>query len=117
MINPLRIAFLAVLLSGCATPALYEWGGYDEAMYQHYKDPATTPDARAGLEAHVAEMEESGQRVAPGLYAEIGTFYLQAGATDQALKMYRRERAYWPESKALMDAMIGNLERRREASR
>jgi hypothetical protein len=31
--------------------------------------------------------------------------------------MYRRERAYWPESKALMDAMIANLERRKEASR
>jgi hypothetical protein len=108
----LRIVGLAFVLSGCATAPIYEWGGYDDLMYQQYKEPATTPDVRTGLEAHVLALETNRQRVPPGLYAEVGTLYLQAGNTDQALQMYRRERAYWPESKTLMDAMIGNIERR-----
>ena len=112
MNNTIKIAILSFMLSGCATPAIYEWGGYDDLMYQQYKDPAMTPGVRDGLEAHVLALEAGKQRIPPGLYAEVGTLYLQAGNTDQALQMYRRERAYWPESKALMDAMIGNIERR-----
>ena len=111
MTRILQTAILAIILSGCATPKMYEWGGYDELMYQQYKDPSMALGVREGLESHILYLEEGKQRVPPGVYAEVGTFYLQAGDTEKALQMYRRERAYWPESKSLMDAMIANLER------
>ena len=36
--------------------------------------------------------------VAPGLYAEFGALYLQAGDAPKAVAMYTEERDAWPES-------------------
>lgn len=110
----LSIALLALALAGCATPGLYQWGGYEKMLYDGYKDPAAMEAMRLGLETHIAAVEESRGRVAPGLYAELGTLYLQAGASDKALAHYTREREAWPESRGLMDAMIKNIERRKK---
>ena len=84
-------------------------------LFRSYKDPTKMEALRLKLEAHIAEMEKSAQKVAPGLYAELGTLYLQAGLSDKAIAMYSRERDTWPESKGLMAAMIQNLERRQQA--
>ncbi|MEO5661630.1 MAG: DUF4810 domain-containing protein [Polaromonas sp.] len=108
----LSILFVVVALTGCAAPSLYQWGGYDQALYAGYKDPTKMEELRLKLEGHVAEMEKSKQKVAPGLYAELGTLYLQAGSTDKAIGFYSQERNAWPESKGLMTTMILNLERR-----
>jgi hypothetical protein len=108
----LMIACAMLALTGCATPnrGLYEWGGYDGLMYQSYKNPEAVAKSRESLAAHIALMDKSGKRVAPGLHADLGTMLLQAGDKAGALSNYRRERALWPESAVLMDAMIKNLE-------
>ena len=111
----LLILPIAAFLAGCAAPRLYQWGGYDQALYSGYKDPAKMETLRVQLEKHIAAMETSKQKVAPGLYAELGTLYLQAGASDKAIGLYSQERAAWPESKGLMTSMIQNLERRQQA--
>jgi len=111
----LTMLFTALLLSACAAPSLYEWGGYESMLYQGYKDPAKMEELKVQLQAHIAELEESGMKVAPGLYAELGTLYLQGGAAEQAIAMYKRERDTWPESNQLMTAMIQNIERRQQA--
>lgn len=111
----LSILPIVVALTGCAAPSLYQWGGYDQALYAGYKDPTKMEEMRLKLEGHVAQIEKSKQKVAPGLYAELGTLYLQAGSTDKAIGLYAQERAAWPESKGLMTAMIQNLERRQQA--
>ena len=67
---------------------------------------------RQGLELHIAKMEQSQQKTAPGLYAELGTLYLQAGDSTKAVAMYTKERDAWPESKGLMDALINNVAKR-----
>ncbi len=103
---------LVAMLGGCATPTLYQWGGYDQLLYTGYKDSSKMEAMRVSLEEHIAAVEQSRQRVAPGLYAELGTLYLQLGQTDRAIANYKRERAQWPESAGLMTAMIQNLERR-----
>lgn len=111
----LSILPIVVLFGGCATPTLYQWGGYDQALYAGYKDTTKMEALRLKLEAHIAEMEKTKQKVAPGLYAELGTLYLQSGASDKAVNLYSRERDAWPESRGLMTAMIQNLERRQQA--
>lgn len=108
---PLLIICL-LSLSGCVTQPQYQWGGYDSLLYAAYKDPSKMEALMVKLEAHIGELEKTNQRVAPGLYAELGTLYLQAGASDKAIRMYARERDAWPESHGLMNAMIKNLERR-----
>ena len=104
------------LLTGCAAPGLYQWGGYDQSLYAGYKDVTKMEALRIKLEAHVAEMEKSNARVAPGLYAELGTLYLKAGATQKAIDFYTKERNAWPESRVLMTSLIQNLERRQSAA-
>ena len=107
-----RIFLIAcgLLLGGCAhRPVLYEWGGYDELLYQSYETPEAAATAREKLQAHIAGLEQTRQKVAPGLYAELGTFYLQGGDSARAVSFYAKERDAWPESRALMDALIGNL--------
>ena len=60
-------------------------------------------------------MDASSQKVAPGLFAELGTLYLQSGDAEKAKVLYVRERNTWPESKTLMNALIQNLDRRSQA--
>ena len=105
-----------LLLTGCAAPGLYQWGGYDQSLYAGYKDVTKMEALRIKLEAHVGEMEKSNARVAPGLYAELGTLYLKSGATQKAIDFYTKERNAWPESRVLMTSLIQNLERRQSAS-
>lgn len=111
----MRFWFLvvAVLVAGCATPPMYSWGRYDSMLYASYKDPASLAEFRAGLETLIAETEERRQKVPPGIYAELGTLYLQSGDTDKAISLYTKEKAAWPESSGMMNALIANLERRK----
>jgi len=88
---------------------MYQWGGYDAMLYQSYKNPEKVIALRAGLESHIAQMELSKQKVAPGLYAELGTIYLQEGDSTKAVAMYTKERDAWPESRGLMDGLIKNI--------
>jgi hypothetical protein len=114
--KPLSAGLLlgSVLLAGCATTRdAYDWGRYDEMLYQSYKDVSKTENLRVGIEAHIAALEKSNSKVAPGLYAELGTLYLEMGDSDRAISLYAKERDAWPESKGLMDVMIASLERRR----
>lgn len=106
---------VAALLCGCATTNnnLYDWGGYDDVLYQSYKEPGKTAEHMQKLEAHIQAMEQGRHKVAPGLYADLGTMYLQAGDKDKALANFRKERDAWPESATLMNAMIKNIDSRK----
>jgi hypothetical protein len=83
------MALFGIFLTGCATNAnLYQWGGYDAMLYQSYKNPEKAIEFRKGLELHIDKLEQSKQKAAPGLYAELGTLYLQGGDTVNAAAMY-----------------------------
>ena len=106
-----------VVMTGCASnQSLYQWGGYDSALYSTYKNPETVVELQSKLEAHIVAMKQANQKVAPGLYAELGSLYLQSGKTDAAIELYHKERELWPESRALMDSMIKTLESRTKAT-
>ncbi len=108
----LVLLLCGLFLTGCATRSIYQWGGYDAMLYQSYKSPEKALEFRQGLELHIAKMEQSKQKTAPGLYAELGTLYLQAGDTTKAVAMYTKERDVWPESRGLMDSLINNVGKR-----
>lgn len=104
----------SVTIAGCATTqGAYNWGAYDELLYRSYKDVTKVEELRVGLESHIAALEKSNGKVPPGMYAELGTLYLEAGDSERAIDLYGKERDAWPESKGFMDVMIANLERRK----
>lgn len=103
-------ALLGLALSGCATKnhGLYDWGGYDAALYGSYKDPTTVAANMLKLQTHIDKLEQGKQKVPPGLYADLGMLQLQAGDKEKAQANFRKERELWPESAGLMDALINN---------
>lgn len=115
----MRLVLLALLAatllaSGCTTTrGPYDWGAYDELLYVAYKDPTKTDELRQRLETHITALEAANSKVAPGLYAELGTLYLEGGDDDTAIYWYEKERAAWPESRGFMTALIVNLQRRK----
>ena len=110
----LIICFIAIitLLSGCAVPNKYNWNGYDKGLYDAYKDPSQIKALQIKLQSTVDLLEQQKQIVPPGMYAELGTLYLQEGLSDKAKLYYAKERDTWPESKTLMDLLIKNLDNR-----
>ena len=116
-IKLIGLALCGLLITGCAYRSpMYQWGGYDALLYQSYKNPEKAGEFRVGLEKHIALMEQSKLKVAPGLYAELGTMYLQEGDPKKAVAMYTKERDAWPESKGLMDVLIKTTEKRTGAN-
>jgi hypothetical protein len=112
-IKILLLLACSLFLTGCANRGgLYQWGGYDGMLYQTYKNPEKAVEFRQGLELHIGKMEKNQQKTAPGLYAELGTLYLQEGDATKAVAMYTKERDAWPESKGLMDSLINNVGKR-----
>jgi hypothetical protein len=108
----LAILGMALLLAGCASkPSLYDWGGYDAGLYGYYKSPSSAEGFRVSMETQLKEIESRNKKPAPGLYAELGTLYLESGDRATAATYYRKEHDAWQESRYLMDVMIKNLEK------
>lgn len=101
----------ALLLSGCVTRQ-YEWDNYDSRLFSYYKDPTTANDFRVSLQLHLESLEAKNSKPPPGLYAELGTLYLERGDDKNAIAYYRKERDSWQESKYLMESLISTIEKR-----
>lgn len=111
----LSVALASFFMAGCAVQQpMYSWGSYDQLLYASYKDPAKENELRVELETQIAAAEQHKQKVPPGLYAELGTLYLQGGETNRSVEFYNKERNAWPESRGMMDALIKGLERRQK---
>lgn len=104
----LLLLLAVVLLPGC-TQGLYQWGGYNNHLYSYYQDPASAESFMIAMEQHINHLESKGIKPAPGLYAELGTLYLQKGDKKKALALYAKEKDAWPESNHMMSALIANL--------
>jgi hypothetical protein len=105
----LAVVFLALLMGGCAAPMRYEWNQYDQRLYDVYKSPEAADQFVITMETHVRSLEAADKKPAPGLYAELGTFYLKRGDSLNAAQYYNKEMTAWPESKGFMTALIANL--------
>ncbi|MDX1693337.1 MAG: DUF4810 domain-containing protein [Ketobacteraceae bacterium] len=104
----LLISVAVIGLSGCSH-GLYDWGGYNSHLYSYYENPDAAEAFREALERHIGYLESAGRIPPPGLYAELGTLYLEKGDTAQAIIFYDKERQAWPESRPLMSSLIASL--------
>lgn len=104
-------ALLLLLLSGCATYGdLYSWGRYEKDLFNYYHEPSLKEEVIRDHAEFVLRIHERGEKPAPGLLAEAGTFYLQEGDVESAIRFYRLEYEVWPESRPMMSVLIKNLE-------
>jgi len=101
----------ALFLAGCATgnKSLYDWGQYEQTLFVVYHEPEYKDQALENYLAFVRQYEGQ-SRLAPGLYAEAGTFLLEQGDVNGAIGFYKMEYERWPESRPMLGILIENLE-------
>ena len=107
------ILLMSTLLAGCATNKnIYDWGDYEKTLFTVYHEPAAKEKA---LERYIKFVETRNQRrpLAPGLFAEAGTFLLEQGDIEGAVEFYKLEHDAWPESRPMLATLIDNLEARK----
>ena len=103
-----------VLLSACAAPPknLYQWGGYQTALYAYLKGNG------ADLGAQIATLEAQAQRTAaegglppPGLHGHLALLYTKVGDDAKAIAHLQLERRLFPESATYIDHLLKNAAR------
>lgn len=107
------VVAVALLSAACSSPrTLYDWGKYEETLFIHFHDPALKEEALKNFIHFVESGGKTTRPIAPGLYAEAGTFMLEAGDLKSALKFYQMEYDAWPESRPMLGVLMENLETR-----
>ncbi|KXU85381.1 hypothetical protein CI15_19580 [Paraburkholderia monticola] len=100
---------VAVLLTGCAAsspPPLYQWTGYQPAVYDYLKrdkDPQQQIDA---LEKALQEIRAKGATPPPGFHAQLGMLYASVGKDGPAMEQFGTEKDLFPESSTYMDFLM-----------
>ena len=104
----LTVPLLLVLsVTACAPTSKYNWGNYSNSLVAMDENPTMAPNYEKALAKIV---NNPAGKVPPGIFAEYGYVLQQQGDTKDAVKMYAREKAAWPESATLMDKMIESLQ-------
>jgi hypothetical protein len=107
----MKLALLAFavtgVLAGCQPQTKYEWGAYPNALLAYYREPTDRPAFDKALDDAIKTGEPK-HRVPPGMYAEAGYEALSKGDSQNAIELFNREKAAWPESVAFMDKAIAN---------
>lgn len=107
----LVIASSSLLLTGCGSNTKWAWNNYQDHLFDYYGQSINDEEYLNFLLATIDESKSRNVRVAPGLYAEIGTRYARAGKYNEAITYYELERKTWPESQSFMTALIDGIKR------
>lgn len=109
----LLIVGIVLLFSGCAANnigGLY-WGDYSATLYEFKKNPTDVTRAEH-VESLVDVIEKSkkqGLRVPPGVYAELGSMYLEEGKTSEGSQYLQEEVNTYPESQRFISIIQGRV--------
>ena len=99
--------FFSFLLIGCAHDGLYDWGDYENSLYQRYIE--NDADLAEAYSRQSLDRAISNNRVPPGLYADYGFMLYQRGNKNAAIEFFEKEKALFPESSALMSTLINKV--------
>ena len=61
------------------------------------------------LETIIAKSEKQSMRVPPGVYANLGYFYLKANDENKAISYFELEKSTYPEAIHFMDRLINKV--------
>jgi hypothetical protein len=100
----------ALLLTACAQKKenIYYWGDYQNSLYSFYQNGSTPEKEIATLNKVIEEAKAKNKPVAPGLHAQLGLLYVNAGQPDLAFQQFTAEKTAFPESASYMDFLMRN---------
>lgn len=106
------LALACALLSGCQTNKLmYDWGPYEATLFTSFHEPALKAEMQAKFLTFLEQSERRDRRIAPGLFADAGTFLYERGDLEGAVRFYEMEANQWPQSQHLMTTLITSIQR------
>lgn len=103
-------AALLFFSAGCTT-TYYDWGRYEDSVYQVTRRPDGF-DLAAEIDALEQQLEKSAAKerpVPPGLHAHLGYLHSVAGNNDAARSHFEREKALYPESARFVDYLLARI--------
>jgi hypothetical protein len=104
--------FCALALSACVTPPkpLYQWEGYEAALFQHLKDDGADSAARITvLEAQVQKNAATQAASPPGLHGHLALLYLRAGDQTSAIRHLETEQRLFPEAREFVSFLLNKI--------
>ena len=107
----LAAALAAVLALGC-TSTHYDWGDYEDSVYEVTRQPDGF-DLGAQIDELEAQLQKSAGRdrlPPPGLHAHLGYLHSVAGNLTAARDHFQAEKDLFPESAKFMDFLIARVE-------
>lgn len=121
MIRPACLAFIAILLAGCARgePTLYLWGSFPTQQYRYLLHEDLTVDEQIRELEALAEQAGAAHPILPagfrtlppGFRAHLGMLYLEAGNPQRTRELWLAEKAAFPESAPFIDGqLLGKLD-------
>jgi hypothetical protein len=102
----------AAALSGCATApkTLYQWDGYEPALFQHLLGNGADATARiAKLEAQAQKNAAARLASPPGLHGHLALLYLRAGDPTRARVHLETEQRLFPESRVFVSFLLQKI--------
>ena len=108
----LCIALLIGGVCGCtSSKPLYYWGDYEDLLYSGFVNPGEADPATQviKLSQDIQIAQNNGQRVPPGIHAQLGYMLYVQGNGDAALQALQTEKALYPEAAVFIDRMILRL--------
>lgn len=109
----LAVATVGAMLTACAQPPtpLYYWGGYQAAVYDHFKSDGKGPlEQLRLLDEQAQKARSSGLPLPPGFHAHLALVYLKLGRDDEARRELETERSRFPESAPYVDSLLKRYE-------
>lgn len=108
MLKPIIACACALGLVACATPSRFEWGNYENTLYAYSKSPQAREDYRKSLQVAIENGEKT-QRLAPGMYAELGYLFLEDNNKAEAVSSFQKEMEAFPESRAFLTPVVARV--------
>ncbi|KGD76781.1 lipoprotein [Tatumella morbirosei] len=99
--NKVMLYTAILILTGCAAktpPKIYNWNGYQDAIYQFYTNETSPQQQIATLQKLVEQSKSNNKPVPPGVHAQLGMLYGNTGNAELAVQEFNAEKSQYPES-------------------
>ena len=103
---------LVFFLSGCSvSKPLYQWGEYEDLVYDMYVKPGEADPATqvAKLTEDIQKMHDAGYQAPPGIHAHLGYMQYLQGNAGVAITEFEIGKTLYPESSVFIDGLIRRL--------
>jgi hypothetical protein len=109
----LLLIAIIIVISSCSTPKLYNWKGYDTAVYSYIKksDDESLEDLLKIYDKLIENTSSISNTPPPGVLADYGYLLVKKGEVEKGKELLKKETILYPGSKKFIDRILKQLEK------